>query len=154
MAPRVSPPLALLPAWTTRAGVSSNAVLDALFARAAENGDDGADDRWLLGVVAAPLHAEDGSRVFGQAAVGGGCAVVSFPARDAATDCDAIRSMDRAVKTAVHELAHAAGLGHCADPACVMYPSRDIDDTDRKAAGFCAACGELFAHATLDGVRR
>jgi archaemetzincin len=47
---------------------------------------------------------------------------------------------ERALKEAVHEIGHVLGLGHCPDPACIMYFSNTLADTDRKGPGFCARC--------------
>jgi len=46
----------------------------------------------------------------------------------------------RALKEAVHELGHLLGLGHCPDPACIMFFSNSLADTDRKGPGFCTRC--------------
>ena len=46
----------------------------------------------------------------------------------------------RVLVEAVHELGHALGLEHCDYPACVMYFSNWIGDTDRKGPGFCFQC--------------
>jgi archaemetzincin len=47
---------------------------------------------------------------------------------------------ERALKEAVHELGHLLGLGHCANPACIMFFSNTLADTDRKGPGFCPIC--------------
>jgi archaemetzincin len=47
---------------------------------------------------------------------------------------------ERALKEAVHELGHLLGLGHCPKPACIMFFSNSLADTDRKGPGFCPAC--------------
>jgi len=47
---------------------------------------------------------------------------------------------ERALKEAVHEIGHILGLGHCHDPACIMFFSNSLADTDRKGPGFCAQC--------------
>ncbi len=47
---------------------------------------------------------------------------------------------ERALKEAVHELGHLLGLGHCANPACIMFFSNTLADTDRKGPGFCSVC--------------
>jgi len=147
----VGAPLSVAPEWTdAKTGrVRSEAIVDALLARA-----DGEEHGPLrLALADAELAAPGEGRVFGEAAVGGGCAVVGLAALRPAKPDDSSLYLDRAVKEAVHELAHAAGLEHCADPSCVMYPSRDIEDTDRKGRDFCAGCRELFSHATLDAAR-
>jgi archaemetzincin len=131
--------------------VDSTRLLDAVLALAPDG--DGGGGGWRLAVTDAALRNVEGEPVFGEAAVGGGCAVVGLGALDAGNDCGETSLVDRAAKTAVHELAHAAGLEHCADPTCVMYPSRRIADTDRKAIGFCARCADDFRHATLDAAR-
>jgi archaemetzincin len=46
----------------------------------------------------------------------------------------------RALKEAIHELGHLWGLDHCSNPACIMFFSNTLTDTDRKGPGFCAQC--------------
>ncbi len=53
---------------------------------------------------------------------------------------DPRRFKERAVKEAIHELGHLLGLGHCPDPACIMFFSNSLADTDRKGPGFCRRC--------------
>jgi len=48
----------------------------------------------------------------------------------------------RAVKTAVHEIGHTYGLGHCTDHRCVMFFSFNLADTDYKGREFCKKCRE------------
>ncbi len=48
--------------------------------------------------------------------------------------------VERSTKEAVHELGHTFGLGHCANPFCVMYFSNSIFETDRKKSLFCNKC--------------
>jgi archaemetzincin len=48
--------------------------------------------------------------------------------------------LERVVKEAIHELGHTFGLGHCADPRCVMSFSNSISDVDAKSAAFCPDC--------------
>jgi predicted Zn-dependent protease len=149
----VAPPLALDPAWSAgRRKLRSAPLLDALLARGEEEGVSSSAG-WRLAVTGASLEAPEVGRVFGEAAVGSGCAVVGLGGLDAGKRCGAETLLLRAVKEAVHELGHAAGLAHCADPLCVMYPSLHIADTDRKAERFCARCQGDFRNATLDAAR-
>jgi archaemetzincin len=91
---------------------------------------------WRLGVTECPMVADDGRRVFGQATLGGPVAVVSL----AGLMRPAERLPRRLLISALHELGHLAGVEHCAEPRCVMYPSRSVDHTDRKGPEACAAC--------------
>ncbi len=60
--------------------------------------------------------------------------------------------VERAVKTAVHELGHTLGLGHhAANPKCVMFFSERLADTDRKGRDFCHECAEA-AKLTLSRI--
>ncbi len=150
---RLAAPLAIPAEWRDGEGrVRSAALVDALLAFAS-GGDASSDDLWWLAVTDAELAAPEVGRVFGEAAVGGGCAAVGLGGLDGGKPCDDQTLLDRATKAAVHELAHAAGLAHCADPICVMYPSLHIADTDRKARVFCTRCRTDYDNATLDAAR-
>lgn len=48
--------------------------------------------------------------------------------------------LKRSLKEAVHEIGHLLNLVHCPDPACVMYFSNSLLDTDRKDYRFCVNC--------------
>lgn len=50
----------------------------------------------------------------------------------------------RLLTEAVHELGHAVGLPHCEYPACAMYFSNWIGDTDLKGPGLCFRCGRIL----------
>ena len=96
-----------------------------------------------LGLVDADCCASGLNFVFGQAAPGRGTAFVALP-RLRPSFCgspeDPERFRGRVLKEAVHELGHTRGLGHCADPGCVMHFSNRLEDTDAKDFRFCSRC--------------
>lgn len=96
-----------------------------------------------LGVTSADLFAKDLNFVFGQARLGGCCAVISLARLGNGHDGHDERRimLKRVEKEAVHELGHTLGLKHCPNLRCVMYYSNDVGDTDRKSERFCGACG-------------
>ena len=120
--------------------IQADAVLDALIDRheAALESEAG----WLLGVTRLDLGAPGRPCVFGQATVGGCCALVSVARLDDGSE----RCAERVLATVAHELMHVAGLDHCDDPGCVMWASSTVEDTDRKGSMPCADCAALFAH--------
>ena len=138
---RIGDALPLRDAWKdARTGLYRSVFLmHALIARrdAAEEDDDA---RWSMAIVDAGLCAAEVGLVFGEAEVGGCCCVVGLTPlrRGSGADADVLRA--RLLTEAVHELGHLAGAEHCRRASCVMYPSLDIADTDRKGATFCADC--------------
>jgi archaemetzincin len=102
----------------------------------------------LLGVTEADLYIPILTFVFGEAQVGGACAIIS--ARrfrqefyGLAPDPDLFRA--RIVKESVHELGHTLGLSHCEDYLCAMAPSHAVEWIDLKGRSFCAECRESVA---------
>jgi len=78
--------------------------------------------------------------VFGHADIQGRWAVVSLSQFGGDGED---KLVERAVKTAVHELGHTLGLGHHdANPGCVMFFSEKLSDTDRKGRDFCPRCAD------------
>lgn len=95
------------------------------------------DAEYVLAVTGVDLYAEPLNFVFGQAEMGGLSAVISLKRL---TSEDRGLFIERALKEALHELGHAAGLGHCDDEACVMHFSNTLADTDHKGPGYCESC--------------
>jgi archaemetzincin len=117
----------------------SNRIVDALVELLAPESADRAGHRpgWTLVLTEADLQAPGRPFVFGEATLGGPLAVVSI-ARLQSPDVAVLRR--RALKEAAHEIGHLAGLDHCTDPRCVMFPSTDLPDTDAKRETLCAVC--------------
>ena len=121
----------------TRQQYSSTEVLAALAQR-------GTPDTWrLVGVTTLDLYVPILTFVFGEAQMGGACAVVSLHRlRDEfyglPPNLPALR--ERLLKETVHELGHTLELSHCEDYQCVMSASHGIELVDLKSSRFCGTC--------------
>ena len=102
------------------------------------------NDSWrVLGVTSVDLYIPILTFVFGEAQIGGPCAVVSsyrlrqefygLPA-----DANLLRA--RLLKEAVHEIGHTLELSHCHDYRCAMAPSHAVEWIDIKDAWLCPQC--------------
>ena len=108
------------------------------------------DGARLLAVTSVDLYVPVLTFVFGEAQLGGNCAVVSMhrlreefyglPANEPLME-------ERLLKEAVHELGHTFGLRHCDDWRCVMTSSHAVERLDVKGAAFCGACREVVGRA-------
>jgi archaemetzincin len=92
----------------------------------------------VLAVTDVDLYAGDLNFVFGMAQPNGEACVISL--FRLYLDADEERFRGRALKEAMHELGHTFGLGHCTDPACVMWFSNTLRETDRKGTAYCPRC--------------
>lgn len=111
----------------------SNAIVDALVATGPEG--------WMLAVTEVDLFAPGHRFVFGEATLGGCCALVSLARlRDDVGSEPAPRLRHRLLVEAIHEIGHVAGLAHCDIEGCVMMPSAQAADIDAKSPDFCARC--------------
>ena len=144
------PPLPLLDEWRDPGSgqYHSGSIVDALIARADALGTDGSR-LWSLAVADVDLYAPDRTFVFGEATVGGCCAVIGL-ARLRPAGRDPALFRERVLAEAVHELGHVAGLDHCPDPGCVMHVSREAIDTDRKGTEFCSPCTDALARLVVN----
>lgn len=91
--------------------------------------------------------------VFGQAQCPGRVALVSLCRLDPTfygAQPNRKLFLKRATKEAIHEVGHTFGLGHCANPSCVMSFSNSILDVDEKKPTFCKTCRrKLYRQTTL-----
>jgi archaemetzincin len=99
-------------------------------------------DKALL-ITDVDLYTQGLNFVFGEADIRKGVAIISLTRLHPSfyglpENKDLFRL--RALKEAVHEIAHLYGLRHCPDPKCVMHFSNSILDSDRKSYKFCPVC--------------
>jgi archaemetzincin len=109
-------------------------------------------DSWrVLGVAAVDLYIPILTFVFGEAQMGGPCAVVSaHRLRQEFYGLPADRNIlrQRLLKEAVHEIGHTLNLSHCDDYDCVMAPSHAVEWIDLKDSKLCPNCqSRVFANA-------
>lgn len=97
----------------------------------------------LLAIADVDLYIPILKYVFGEAQIGGPCAVVSihrlrqeFYGVD--RDDDLLRQ--RLLKESVHELGHTLGLRHCQDYRCVMASSHAVEWIDLRETTLCDSC--------------
>ncbi|MFZ0761913.1 MAG: archaemetzincin family Zn-dependent metalloprotease [Candidatus Sulfotelmatobacter sp.] len=101
-------------------------------------------DSWrMLGIAAVDLYIPILTFVFGEAQMGGPCALLSTfrllqEFYGLASDPELIRR--RLIKEAVHELGHTLNLTHCEDYHCVMASSHAVEWIDLKESSLCANC--------------
>jgi len=104
----------------------------------------------LLGVTAVDLFVPIFTFVFGEAQVGGRCAVAStyrLTEEHYGLPSDEVKLHERLVKEAAHELGHTYGLRHCEDWECVMASSHSVELVDVKSAEFCEECARAVLHS-------
>ena len=96
-----------------------------------------------LAITDLDLYSPIFSCLYGEAQLGGKCALVSiFRMRQEYYNLRPDRELflARCEKEAIHEMAHTMGLLHCNDINCIMFPSASIIDTDVKSNSFCPVC--------------
>jgi len=104
-------------------------------------------DRWrVLGVAGVDLYIPILKYVFGEAQVGGPCAVISsYRLRQEFYGLapDETLLHQRLLKEAVHELGHTFGLRHCQDYRCAMASAHAVEWIDIRESLPCEACREM-----------
>jgi archaemetzincin len=101
-------------------------------------------DTWrILAVTSLDLYIPILTFVFGEAQMGGGCAVVSLHRlREEfyGLPANIVLLRERLLKECVHELGHTLNLSHCENYQCAMSRSHGVEWIDLKNARFCSAC--------------
>jgi archaemetzincin len=101
-------------------------------------------DSWrVLGMAAVDLFIPILTFVFGEAQMGGPCAVLSAHRLrqefyGLPTDHELFRQ--RVIKEAVHEVGHTLNLPHCDDYRCAMASSHAVEWIDLKDTVLCEGC--------------
>jgi archaemetzincin len=116
----------------------STAIIDYLLSHAHLDGDE-----TIVGVTDLDLYIPILTFVFGEAQLGGTCAIVShhrLAQEFYGLPPDKNLLLDRLIKEAVHETGHTAGLTHCDDYECVMAASHSVEWLDLKGTGLCEEC--------------
>lgn len=81
--------------------------------------------------------------VFGEAQVGGPCALVSYHRLRQefyGLERDDDLLSERLLKECVHELGHTLGLHHCPDYRCAMASAHAVEWIDLREVTLCEAC--------------
>jgi len=100
----------------------------------------------ILAVVSVDLFIPVLTHVFGEAQMGGRAAVVSLHRlrqKEEGSRVPLDTFYERAVKVAIHEMAHTFDLVHCNQAECVMRFSSGPGDLDKLPLFFCDYC-EVF----------
>jgi archaemetzincin len=104
---------------------------------------EGDPETHILGVTALDLFIPILTFVFGEAQLGGRCALVSLHRlREEFYGLPLNQSLlwERLVKESAHELGHTLGLRHCRDWQCVMASTHDVQLLDLKSEKYCESC--------------
>jgi archaemetzincin len=103
-----------------------------------------AGGKWrVLGVASVDLYIPILKYVFGEAQVGGPCALVStcrLRQEFYGLKADNQLLSRRLLKESIHELGHTLNLRHCEDYRCVMASSHAVEWIDLREASLCEVC--------------
>jgi len=101
----------------------------------------------IIGITPHDLFIPILTYVFGEAALGGDVAVVSyhrFRNELYGLSSDRTLLLERVRKVAIHELGHTLGLVHCTLQHCVMHAASYVEELDMKGHEFCPYCNSAI----------
>jgi archaemetzincin len=104
----------------------------------------------FIGIADVDLYIPILKYVFGEAQMGGPCAVVStFRLRQQfyGLERDDLAVKGRLLKECIHELGHTMELRHCEEYDCVMASSHAVEWIDLRRSEFCPNCNAQIAAA-------
>ena len=104
----------------------------------------------ILALVSVDLFIPVLTHVFGEAQMGGRAAVVSVHRlrhKEEGVRVPLDTYYERAVKVALHEVAHTFDLVHCNQPECIMRFSSGPSDLDELPLFFCEYCDAFLDEA-------
>ena len=109
----------------------------------------------ILAIADVDLYIPILKYVFGEAQIGGPCAVVSayrLHQEFYGLDRDDALVRQRLLKEAVHELGHTLDLRHCEDYRCAMASSHAVEWIDLRESTLCHSCqSQVESKAALAG---
>lgn len=97
----------------------------------------------FLGIASVDLYIPILKYVFGEAQIGGPCALVSthrLGQEFYGLALDENLLSERLLKESIHELGHTFDLRHCQDYNCVMASSHAVEWIDLRGHTFCNSC--------------
>lgn len=150
-------PMEIVPFYDEKRGqYNSTAILHRIAGGAAShpaNGNLKRDDGvCIMGITAYDLFIPILTYVFGEAALDGSVAVVSyhrFRNELYGLPVDRPLMIERLCKVAIHEIGHTLGLVHCTLQYCVMHSASYVEELDLKSPQFCPFCRNLLGHRLL-----
>jgi predicted Zn-dependent protease len=104
--------------------------------------------RGYLGITKLDLYANQSRYVFGLAAQGGNCGVLSYRRYTSAIlnePPDRERLKQRTLKQALSSTGLLFGLPRCTDPTCARAYANSLPEHDAKQLKLCSACQKGFA---------
>jgi archaemetzincin len=104
----------------------------------------------ILALVSVDLFIPVLTHVFGEAQMGGRAAVVSLHRlrqKEEGSRVSLDTFYERAVKVAIHEVAHTFDLVHCSKAECIMRFSSGLLDLDALPLFFCEYCEAFLEEA-------